>query len=81
MVNRRDDANFTGCWLKSSMTRSERAYHLARGAEAPDREIAVRLELAAQAASRRGAPETGAELLEQAARLTPLDAAEARRSR
>ncbi len=59
----------------------ERAYHSARGAEAPDREIAVRIELAAQAAARRGAPETGAELLEQAARLTPLDTAEARRSR
>lgn len=59
----------------------QRAYHLARGAEAPDRAVAVRIELAAQAAARRGAPETGAELLEQAARLTPLEAAEVRRSR
>ena len=59
----------------------QRAYHWARGAEAPDREIAVRIELAAQGAARRGAPETGAELLEQASRLTPLEAVEARWSR
>ena len=42
----------------------QRAYHLARGTEAPDREIAVAIELAARAAARRGAPETAAELLE-----------------
>ena len=60
---------------------AERAYHLARGADAPDREIAARIEQAAQFAARRGAPDTGAELLEQAARLTPLSAEEARRSR
>ena len=41
----------------------------------------MRIELAAQAAARRGAPDTGAERTEQAARLTPLDTPEARRSR
>ena len=59
----------------------QRAYHLARGTEAPDREIAGAIELAARAAARRGAPETAAELLEQASRLTPPGATEARRSR
>jgi len=59
----------------------QRAYHSARGAEAPHHEIAVRIELAAQAAVLRGAPEAGAELLEQASRLTPADAVEAGRSR
>ena len=59
----------------------ERARHLALGAEAPERQIAVALEQAADAAARRGAPDVAALLLEDAARLTPLDAAEARRSR
>jgi DNA-binding CsgD family transcriptional regulator/tetratricopeptide (TPR) repeat protein len=57
------------------------AYHLARGTEAPDRVIAGTIELAARAAARRGAPETAAELLEHASRLTPLQAVEVRRSR
>jgi DNA-binding CsgD family transcriptional regulator len=59
----------------------ERARHLALGAEAPDRKIALALEQAASSAARRGAPDTAALLLEDAVRLTPLDAAEARMSR
>jgi DNA-binding CsgD family transcriptional regulator len=59
----------------------ERAHHLARSAEAPDRRVAVLIEQAAARATRRGAPEAAAELLEQAARLTPQDAPEARHSR
>jgi tetratricopeptide (TPR) repeat protein len=59
----------------------ERAHHLALGAEAPDRGTALAIEQAAQEAAQRGAPEAAAELLEQAARLTPDSAAEARRSR
>jgi DNA-binding CsgD family transcriptional regulator len=56
----------------------ERARHLANGAEAPDEQIAHVLENAADGAARRGAPEAAAELLEQAAQLTPLDGIEAR---
>ncbi|HYB28870.1 MAG TPA: AAA family ATPase [Solirubrobacteraceae bacterium] len=59
----------------------ERAHHLALGAEAPDRQLAVILEHAAELAARRGAPEIAAELLDHAWRLTPTDALEARRSR
>ncbi len=59
----------------------ERAHHLALGAEAPDRELAMTLEQAARDAVRRGAPETAAQLLAHACRLTPADAAEARASR
>jgi DNA-binding CsgD family transcriptional regulator len=50
----------------------ERAYHLALGAEVPDQEIAETLERASDMAARRGAPEVAAELLEHAARLTPM---------
>jgi DNA-binding CsgD family transcriptional regulator len=59
----------------------ERAYHLGLGAEAADRKIAAALEQAAAAAAKRGAPEVAAELLENAVRLTPLDAAAERWSR
>ena len=59
----------------------ERAHHLALGAEAPDRRLAVALEHAAEHATARGAPEVAAGLLEQACRLTPADAVEALRSR
>ena len=59
----------------------ERAQHLALGAEAPDRQIAVAIEHAAGHASRRGAPEVAAALLEHSARLTPADAVDAQRSR
>jgi DNA-binding NarL/FixJ family response regulator len=59
----------------------ERAYHLALGAEAPNREIAETLERASHAAAMRGAPEVAAELLEHAARLTPMDGLEQRHAR
>jgi DNA-binding CsgD family transcriptional regulator/predicted ATPase len=59
----------------------ERAVHLARGAEAPDRELAVAIEQAAGTAARRGAPETAAELLEHAGRLTPVANTDARDAR
>ena len=55
----------------------ERATHIALGAEAPDREIADMLEDAAAVAARRGATEAAAQLLEDAARLTPMDQARA----
>lgn len=59
----------------------ERARHLALAAEAPDRQVALALEHAADIANARGAPESAALLLEDAARLTPIDATEARWSR
>jgi ATP/maltotriose-dependent transcriptional regulator MalT len=59
----------------------ERARHLARTALGPDESIARALEDAAAAAVQRGAPESAAELAEEAARLTPLDAADERRRR
>jgi DNA-binding CsgD family transcriptional regulator len=59
----------------------ERARHLALGAEAPDEQLAKALEQAAGGADRRGAPESAAELLDHAARLTPLESAEARHLR
>ena len=59
----------------------ERARHLALGAEAPDRQVALALEQAADIASARGAPESAALLLEDASRLTPIDATEVRWSR
>ncbi len=51
----------------------ESARHLALGTEAYDEQVAVRLERAAEAAARRGAPEVAAELLQDAIRLTPAD--------
>jgi DNA-binding CsgD family transcriptional regulator len=59
----------------------ERAHHLALGAEAPSHKLPLILEQAADHAARRGAPETAADLLEHAVRLTPADASEARHSR
>ena len=59
----------------------ESAYHLAHGAESPDRVLALTIEHAARSAARRGAPLAAAALLEDAARLTPIDAVEAQRSR
>jgi DNA-binding CsgD family transcriptional regulator len=52
----------------------ECARHLALAADAPDGDVAKRLEAAAVAARSRGAPEAAAELLEHAVRLTPADA-------
>src|SRR5205085_5330141 len=59
----------------------ERAQHLALGAEAPDRDLADGLEQAAGVAARRGAHESAAQLLEDAARLTPLDQTHAQSAR
>jgi len=59
----------------------ERARHLALGAEAPDEQVALALDQAADRATSRGAPEASAELLEQAVRLTPLDRVQARHLR
>jgi DNA-binding CsgD family transcriptional regulator len=59
----------------------ERAQHAALGAEAPDCDLADTLEKAAGVAARRGAPESAAQLLEDAARLTPLDQDSARHTR
>jgi DNA-binding CsgD family transcriptional regulator len=59
----------------------ERAHHLALGAEAPDHTIAETLEHASRTAVSRGAPEVAAELLEHAARLTPIDAPQRRHAR
>jgi DNA-binding CsgD family transcriptional regulator/tetratricopeptide (TPR) repeat protein len=52
----------------------ERARHVALGAEVPDGEVSLTLERAAGAAGRRGAHEMAAQLLEEAARLTPAAA-------
>jgi DNA-binding CsgD family transcriptional regulator/tetratricopeptide (TPR) repeat protein len=59
----------------------QRARHVALGAEAPARSVAAVIEQGAAVAAGRGAPETAAGLLEEAARLTPADAVEARQSR
>jgi DNA-binding CsgD family transcriptional regulator len=59
----------------------ERAWHLALGADKPTEEIAAILGSAANHAAARGAPEEGAALAEQAARLTPTDRPEAVRER
>jgi DNA-binding CsgD family transcriptional regulator/tetratricopeptide (TPR) repeat protein len=59
----------------------ERARHLALGAEAPDGDLADRLEHAAGVAARRGAVESAAQLLEDAARLTPIDQTDAHSAR
>jgi DNA-binding CsgD family transcriptional regulator len=59
----------------------ERAQHVALGAEAPDHDVADALEKAAGVAARRGAPESAAQLLEDAARLTPIDQEHARSTR
>ncbi len=54
----------------------ERARHLARAADAPDREVAAALDEAADRASRRGAPAAAAELAQLAVDLTPADDAD-----
>lgn len=59
----------------------ERAQHLALGAEAPGREIADALEKAAGVAARRGAAESAAQLLEDSARLTPIEQEAGRNAR
>ncbi len=59
----------------------ERARHLAAIATAPDPTVAAALDAAAHAALGRGAPDTAAELREQAARFTPADRADEARTR
>jgi DNA-binding CsgD family transcriptional regulator len=59
----------------------ERAQHIALGAEAPDRDLAHSLARAAGLAARRGAHESAAQLLEDAARLTPIDHSEVQSAR
>jgi DNA-binding CsgD family transcriptional regulator len=49
----------------------ERARHLALACEAPDEDVARAVEAAARHARLRGAPDTAAELMELALRLTP----------
>lgn len=52
----------------------ERARHLALAADQPDEGIAAQVEGAADLAFRRGAPSSAADLMAEAARLTPPDA-------
>jgi DNA-binding CsgD family transcriptional regulator len=59
----------------------ERARHLALSAESSDETIASTLEEAAALARDRGAPDSAAELLEHAIRLTPASSAGERRRR
>lgn len=59
----------------------ERAWHLALGADRPSEQIAAMLDRAAGYAASRGAPEEGATLMEQAARLTPAGRSEGVRER
>ena len=59
----------------------ERARHLGLAASGPDESIATIVELAAEAAFRRGAPSSSAALMSEAARLTPPDAFEDHRRR
>jgi DNA-binding CsgD family transcriptional regulator len=58
-----------------------RAYHLALGAESTDAGWAREIDLAAQGAARRGAPESAAELSQLAAGITPAADERARLSR
>jgi DNA-binding CsgD family transcriptional regulator len=54
-------------------SREERARHLALANTEPDEEVARELELAAEAAAARAAPDAAAELSELAAKLTPRE--------
>jgi len=61
-------------WLAAHETDAlDRARHLALATTAPDRGVAAELDDAAGRARRRGAPESAAELLELALKLTPED--------
>jgi DNA-binding CsgD family transcriptional regulator len=59
----------------------ERALHMALGAAGPDQAVAGALEEAGHRAVARGAPNTGADLLERAYRLTPPEAGDEARRR
>jgi DNA-binding CsgD family transcriptional regulator len=50
----------------------ERARHLAHAVDSPDAAAALEIEVAAEVALRRGAPDSAGDLYEAAARLTPL---------
>ena len=52
----------------------ERARHLARAGVEPNEAVASAIEAGGIVAARRGAPDAAADLLEEAARLTPADA-------
>jgi DNA-binding CsgD family transcriptional regulator len=68
--------------LAAVVSDEERARHLALAASGPDPRVADALETAARRARSRGAPSAGAELAEQALRLTqPADADAMRRRR
>src|SRR6266508_655865 len=58
-----------------------RARHLALSTDAPDAEVAARLDDAATLAAEHGVSAVAAELAEHATRLTPPDARDARRRR
>jgi DNA-binding CsgD family transcriptional regulator len=59
----------------------ERARHLGRATDAPDEAVAAEVEVGANRALARGAPEVAAALAETAARLTSLDRPETARRR
>jgi DNA-binding CsgD family transcriptional regulator len=59
----------------------ERARHRALAADGPDHEVASELDVAAEAAAARGAPDAAAELARRAAALTPADDTSARMRR
>lgn len=65
----------------SSEDRVERARHLAASVTELDEDVAADLEASAEIASRRGAPETAAQLADTAARITPSDEDARRRRR
>jgi DNA-binding CsgD family transcriptional regulator len=69
------------CLAEVVVASEERARHLALAADAPDRGVAVALDAAAESAAHQGAPESAAELLELAVRLTAADDGEAHRRR
>ena len=60
--------------LAAHVRPEERARHLALAADGPDAEVAAALDAAAGLASARGAPAEAAQLLEEARRLTPVEA-------
>ncbi|WP_433261335.1 AAA family ATPase [Actinosynnema sp. CS-041913] len=59
----------------------QRAQHLVHAADGPDEVVAAAIEEGATLARARGAPETAAELVEAAARLTPAEQADHARRR
>jgi DNA-binding CsgD family transcriptional regulator len=61
--------------------REQRALHLALAAEGPDADIADALDVAAEHAASRGAPEAAAHLLERAIAMTAPEATDARERR